>query len=69
MLYLAWRNGGHDPFRLYHGLNDDYVPWSGGDPVRPAYPNRLRGLIYGFAAQAQEEAIAFAQASAGSGIA
>lgn len=66
MLYLAWKFGGEDPFRLYFGLDGDYVPWSGGPPVRPAYPDRIRKLIYGFGIQAQDEAIAFAKAAAGS---
>lgn len=65
MLYLAWKYGGHDPFKLYMGLGVDNVPWSGGPPVFPKRPDRIRSLIYGFAMQAEDEAIAFARAQAG----
>jgi len=55
LLYLAWKHGGHDPYRLFHGLRDDYSPWEGGTPMPPSHPGRIRQLIYGFARLAEEE--------------
>lgn len=56
MLYLAWRHGGHDPYRLFHMLDADYSPVGGGPARPPLYPSRLRNVIFGFARLADEEA-------------
>lgn len=66
MLYLAWLHGGENPFRLYHALDHDYRPYGGGPVMRPAFPERVRALIYGFANQAQDEHLAHTKAIAGS---
>lgn len=57
-MYLAWKHGGADPFRLYHNLDADYRPLGRPDSERvlPVYPGRVRNLIYGFAMRANEEA-------------
>ena len=57
-LYNAWRYGGHDPYRLYNLLDDNYRPMDvGGEPRRPLHPSRVRAFIYGCAKVAHEEAI------------
>lgn len=43
---LAWRYGGEDPYRLFHMLDANYVPWGGGLPTPPQYPSRLRAFLY-----------------------
>jgi hypothetical protein len=55
LLYLAWRFGGADPYRLFHGLDENYVPFGGGLPIPPPSPSRLRHFIYGCAMYAQEQ--------------
>jgi hypothetical protein len=55
LLYLAWRHGGHDPYRLYNALDENYVPMDGGEPRPPRHPDRLRAVIYGFAETASIE--------------
>jgi hypothetical protein len=56
-LYQAWRFGGNDPYRLYHGLDQDYVPLEGdGPPRRPPHPRRLRSFVYACAARAASDA-------------
>jgi len=57
VLYLAWRHGGHDPFRLHHALADDYrqLDLLDSPPVLPSAPRRVRNLVYGFAAFAHNE--------------
>lgn len=46
MLYTAWRYGGEDPYRLYHG----------GDPPHPTHPDpwRYRCLMYAFGSFADD---------------
>jgi hypothetical protein len=49
MLFLAWRYGGEDPYRLYNGLDADYRPLGHPDELSrpPRYPSRLRHFLYG----------------------
>jgi hypothetical protein len=64
-LYLSWKHGGHDPFRLYHDLDDDYRPLGGTQADRVHLPpsrRRVRLLVYAFAAKAEEDALALAGA-------
>ena len=52
-MYLAWRYGNEDPYRLYHfGMPEADQP--------PPYPSRVRAFIYACAVIAQEEAIKLA---------
>jgi hypothetical protein len=53
-LFLAWRYGNEDPYRLYHGLDAFYRPQGGGDPKPPPNPDRLRNFIFGMARCAEE---------------
>lgn len=59
MLYVAWRYGGEDPYRLYHSLGPDYRPWDSPDaePRPPASGKRVRNLIFAFAEFAHNETI------------
>jgi hypothetical protein len=61
-LYLAWRYGGADPFRLYHGLDDDYRPLE--DPslpaIRPVRPQSVTAFIYACGVRAYKEHVEFA---------
>lgn len=54
-VYLAWKHGGEDPYRLYNMLDAGYRPVEGGDPRPPLNPARLRYFIYGCALAAFEE--------------
>lgn len=60
LLYLAWRYGGADPFRTYHGLAPNYVPFLelADEEPRPRLPLpfRQRMFLYGMSIQANEEA-------------
>jgi hypothetical protein len=61
LLYLAWLHGGHDPYRLFNRLGDDYRPLEAsadGDrpQFRPPNPKRLSHVVYGFATVAFQEA-------------
>jgi hypothetical protein len=49
MLFLAWRYGREDPYRLYNGLDADYRPLGHPEeePRPPRYPTRLRHFLYG----------------------
>jgi hypothetical protein len=49
MLFLAWRYGKEDPYRLYNGLDADYRPLGHPEEVSrpPQYPTRLRHFLYG----------------------
>jgi hypothetical protein len=61
LLYLAWKHGGHDPYRMFHNLDDNYYPMrGGGERMPPPYPARLRAVIYGFAMVAEEDAVKMA---------
>jgi hypothetical protein len=52
---MAWRYGGHDPYRLFHMLDENYAPMGGGPVKPPPYPTRLRCVIYGFSTVASEQ--------------
>jgi hypothetical protein len=57
-LYLAWRYGNEDPYRLYHL----------GTPAAdqpPPYPGRVQAFIYACAMQAREDHIEELKAQAG----
>jgi hypothetical protein len=45
-----------NPYCVYNGLDEQFRPWGGGDPVPPPYPSRVRYFIYGCAIAAGEEA-------------
>jgi hypothetical protein len=58
MLFLAWRYGSEDPYRLYNGLDVVYRPLGHPEeePRPPRYPTRLRHFLYGaglFAAEVE----------------
>lgn len=57
LLYLAWRYGGHDPYRLYNRLREDYRPLEdpSAEPCPPPNPARLASVIYAFANHARIE--------------
>jgi hypothetical protein len=57
LLYLAWRHGGHDPYRLYNMLDEDYRPLGKPDaePLPPHAPRRLRNVVYAFALVTHQE--------------
>ena len=60
LLYLAWRYGGHDPYRLYNSLDEQYRPIDGGqlgDPAPPPEPWRVKMFVYGCAMHAQKDEI------------
>ena len=70
LLYLAWLHGGHDPYRLFNRLDDDYRPLEasadGDRPQhRPPEPKRVAHVLYGFALLASQEAEARALRGAG----
>jgi hypothetical protein len=67
LLYLAWKHGGHDPYRLYNGLDDDYRPIEDSEkPVMPPPdPRKLRNVIYGFATFAHQETVEHVTVAAG----
>lgn len=56
MLFLAWRYGHGEPYRIYNGLDRDYRPL--GHPEQPArpplFPSRLRHFVYGCGLYASE---------------
>jgi hypothetical protein len=54
MLYLAWRFGGHDPYKLFYGM-DDFYRLPGSDESIPPGTDRVKWLIYGFAELAEED--------------
>jgi hypothetical protein len=57
---LAWRHGGEDPYRLYNGLDERYVPLlpdAEPEPLRPLYPSRVRMFIYACANVAEGEPV------------
>lgn len=68
-MYLAWLHGGHDPFRLFHGLDDAYRKLGNPDsePWYPARPWSVRNVIYGFAIVAEREQLARAELGAAAG--
>jgi hypothetical protein len=68
LLYLAWAHGGENPFRLYHGLDEQYRPIGGGEPKLPAFPARVRAFIYGCAQQAKKDMDNRAQAGMAAGM-
>lgn len=47
-LFCAWRYGGEDPWRLYHGLDAEYRLLRAPDrpPVRPKFPSRVKAFMY-----------------------
>ena len=47
-MWSVWRVNGRDPYRIYHDLDDDYVPMGGGDPMPPPYPSRLQAVLFAF---------------------
>lgn len=53
-MYQAWRHGGHDPYRLFNMLDENYCPPGGGPPQPPPFPSRVRAVIYAFAEYADE---------------
>jgi len=61
-LYLAWRYGNENPYRLYHFGTPE------ADVTSP-YPSRVQAFIYACAMRAREEEIEIAQAMAGGGAA
>jgi hypothetical protein len=69
LLYLAWKHGGLDPYRLFNCLRDDYRPLERPDqePLPPVFPTRLRSVIYAFAAIAEIEMQQATMMSAGLG--
>lgn len=48
-MFLAWRYGNEDPYRVYNGLDRQYRPLSQPDQLArpPTYPTRLRHFVYG----------------------
>jgi hypothetical protein len=56
---LALKHFGQDPYRLFHGLDERYVPLDdpGGEPQPPAYPTRLRFFMYACALVAEGEPV------------
>lgn len=57
LLYLAWRYGGHDPYRLYNSLDEQYRPVEGGEALPPLEPWRVKMFVYGCAIYAQKDEI------------
>lgn len=62
LIYLAWRYGNEDPYRLYNNLDEEYRPYGVPDvePVPPQRAGRVRYFVYGCGAYAQTEAIRLA---------
>lgn len=62
LLYLAWKHGGHDPYRLFNRLRDDYRPLEdpAGEPLPPPHPERVANVIYAFAVAAERDAVEMA---------
>lgn len=57
-MYLAWRYGNEDPYRLYHL----------GTPAAdqpPPYPSRVQAFVYACALRAREDHIEELKAQAG----
>lgn len=56
LLYLAWKHGGHDPYRLYNMLDETYRPVDDptAEPHPPLLPSRVQNVVYAFAATANE---------------
>lgn len=70
LLYLAWKHGGHDPYRLFNGLDESYRPLERPqeEPLPPPHPERLRNVIYAFAMFADKEAAELALVGMGRGL-
>ena len=72
LLYLAWLHGGHDPYKLFNRLDDDYRPLEASDTereqFRPPDPKRLSHVVYGFSMLASQEAAAQAVRAASGGV-
>lgn len=74
LLYLAWKHGGHDPYRLFNELDEDFRPLERPDrePMPPPFPDRLRRVVYAFASiaefEAQQATMLAAGASLGGGV-
>jgi hypothetical protein len=48
-----------DPYRVYNGLDEHYVPFDpmrGTEPRRPPFPGRVRAFIYACGFMAQQQA-------------
>lgn len=70
LLYLAWKHGGMDPYRLFNSLRDDYRPLERpeAEPLPPPHPERLRNVIYAFAVFTERESLELALATVGRGM-
>jgi hypothetical protein len=70
LLYLAWKHSGLDPYRLFNSLREDYRPLEdpAAEPLPPPHPERLRNVVYAFAAFAEREALERLQLQAGMGM-
>lgn len=74
MVYLAWKHGGHDPFRFYNRLDETGYPagaseldrWLDG-PVLPPDPRRIQNVLAAFALHARLEQVELA-GGAGVGV-
>lgn len=54
-LWAIWDVTGHDPYRVFNSLDDEYRPVEGGGPsFPPPYPDRVQSVIYAFARFSQE---------------
>jgi len=49
-----------NPYCLYNLLDENFVPWGGGEPRPPLHPSRVRAFIYGCAEVAHEESLKLA---------
>ena len=66
LLYLAWKHSGTDPYRLFNSLDESYRPLERPDrePLTPPHPERLRNVVYAFAACAERESFELASMGA-----
>jgi hypothetical protein len=65
LLYLAWRYGGNDPYRLHNGLDAEMRPVGGGEVCPPPRPWRVKAFLFGCGIAAHEEEIEKTQAVVG----
>lgn len=70
LLYLAWKHAGSCPYRLFNLLRDDYRPLEdpSREPLPPPHPERLRNVLYAFAACAEREEVERVGVVAGAGV-
>lgn len=70
LLYLAWKHGGHDPYRLFNELRDDYRPLRRPEmePLPPPFPERLRRVLYAFAVVAEVDSQQATMIAAGASL-